>query len=150
MKAYVLAIAGMAVLTAVVTLIMPRKKFTKIIGGILKLCMILTIVSPVFQSLRQDTTSFSPGESIFAGDATYINNSYALAVERQLQEQYGVSVDAEVNIFPEVEGEKSVRIYIKDFGMNAEEEHINIITQIAETVAKLCDTEHVEVYDGTS
>ena len=151
MKAYVLAIAGMAILTAVVTLVMPRKKFSGTIGWILKLCMILTLVGPILGFIRQDPTEFSSAESIFTQDGAYINNSYALAVERELKSRYGVTVRAEVSLAAAggETGGASVKIYIDDFGMNAEEEHINIITQIAETVGKLLETDDVEVYDGT-
>lgn len=151
MKTYVLAIAGMAILTAIVSVLMPRKKFAKTIGGILKLCMILTLVAPVLGLIRQDTTFFSSEADISAVDGAYINNSYALAIERQLKKQFGVTVRAEVT-FSENEEQTpaNVQIYIEDFGMNDEEEHINIITQIAETVEKLLNTTSVEVYDGTA
>ena len=60
MKSYVLAVAGMAMLTAIISVVMPRKKFAKTIEGILKLCMILTLVAPILGFMRQDTTFFCP------------------------------------------------------------------------------------------
>ena len=77
MKAYVLAIAGMAMLTAVVTLVMPRKKFSGTIGGILKLCMILTLVGPILGFIRQDPTEFSSADSISGNEALVRLLSYS-------------------------------------------------------------------------
>ena len=160
MKSYVLAVAGMAMLTAIISVVMPRKKFAKTIEGILKLCMILTLVAPILGFMRQDTTFFLSDTGISAVDGAYINNSYALALEREIEGQFGVTVRAEVEISGKTEtdasdaasanGETKIRIYIEDFGMNDEEEHINIITQIAETAKKLLETDNVEVYDGTA
>ncbi len=146
MKAYVLAVAGMALLTAIVSVLIPEKKFGKTINGVLKLCMLLTLVSPIFQYVRQDTPNFLLNESIFGQDTAYINNSYALAIKTQIENQYDITI--EVNVTFE-EKQKRVTIYIRDFGMNEKEEHINIINQITETVKKLSNADMVEVFDET-
>ena len=146
MKAYVLSVAGMALLTAIVSVLIPEKKFGKTINGVLRLCMLLTLVSPIFQYIRQDTPNFLFNESIFGQDAAYINNSYALAIKTQIENQYGITVEVKAAF---EEKENRVTIYILDFGMNEKEEHINIINQITETVKKLSDTDIVEVFDET-
>ena len=149
MKNYVLAVAGTAMLTAIISVVMPRKKFSRTIEGILKLCMILVLVSPLTGLMRQDLTFFSSESGISAVDTAYINNSYALATERQLKAQFGVTVRAEVTF--SAEGKSAARIYILDFGMNDETEHIHIVSGIEETVKTLLDTENVEVHcDGSA
>lgn len=147
MKTYVLSVAGMAIVTALAAILTNEKKYAKTVGGILKLCMLLTLVSPILHFLQQPTTNFSFESSILGQDIAYINNSYSLAVQTQLKNQFGVTARAEI----QMQNAKIQRteIYILDFGMNDKSEHINIITQIAESVKILCDCEEVTVYDGT-
>ena len=159
MKEYVLSVAGMAILTAVVSVLIGEKKYGKTVNGVLKLCMLLTMISPIFQYMGQDTTTFFPSQSIFGQDYAYINNSYSLALETQLKQRFDVTAEVEVQVESKLQpsaqsnvyadGIQSVKIYIFDFGMNDREPHINIITQIAEEVKTLCNCQSVEVYDGS-
>lgn len=160
MKTYVLSITGTAILAAVVSLLAPGKKYGKALNGILKLCVLLTVVTPIFHYVRQENGDFFKQKSIFGQDVAYINNSYALAIEKQLKKQFGVTVRADIDVSDLSAIEtgrmtgglticKKVTVYIDDFGMNANEQHINIIAQIAETVKSLCGCD-VEIYDESA
>lgn len=149
-KEYILSVAGMAIVTSVVSILIGEKKYTKTVNGVLKLCMLVTLVTPLLTVFRQNTTNFFSSERIFEQDAAYINNSYSLAVESQLKSQFNVSAQAEVSLYEERGDIKRVKIYILDFGMNEKEEHINIITQIADAVKLLCNCNDVEVYENVN
>lgn len=144
MKAYVLSVAGTAILTAVIGLIAPGKKYAKTVEGVLKLCMLLALVTPVMQLFRGNTTNFFQSDGIYTQDVAYINNSYKKAFENYLKEKFDVTATAEVETDEELRF-KNIKVYISDFGMNEKDEHINIMTLIEESLEKLSGCENVEV-----
>lgn len=143
MKAYVLSVAGTAILTAIITLISPGKKYAKTVEGVLKMCMLLALVAPVFQLFRGNTTNFFQSESIYTQDVAYINNSYQRAFEKYLKENFGVT--ASVTVETDELRFKKILVYISDFGMNEKEEHINIVNRTKEAIEKISDCKDVEV-----
>ncbi|MBP5242226.1 MAG: hypothetical protein J6Z36_00865 [Clostridia bacterium] len=155
MKEYALAVAGMALLTTLISLLSPAKKYAAIIDGVLKLCMLLTLITPVLGWIRQNRTTFFTTQNISAVNAAYINNSYALAIEKYLSTEYGVTaeVEAEVSLDNASEGNEVVFtrivISVKNFGMNEKDEHIHIRTKIGAEISERLKCENVEVTDDS-
>ncbi len=146
MKEYVLSVAGMAILTVIVSILTSKKKYAQTVNGVLKLCLLLVLVAPILTILRHDTTTFLQTEGIFGQDTAYINNSYALALDKQIEKQFNVIVDVKCTIAVEDKNQKGdIRIIVRDFGMNEKDEHINIMSKIKTTAEKLCAWANVEV-----
>lgn len=136
MKAYVLGIAGVVLLTAVIAIISPGGKMGKFLKGAAKLVILLVMVSPL-------ATLFTEGELTFETAAVETDDQYlaycaeelAAADEAQicemLRETYGVQAEAEVSRaaaagFPH----EKICIKITDFGINGQDEHIHISEEI--------------------
>ena len=95
MKTYILCIAGTAVLTSVISMLLPGKKTGKIIEGILKLCMVSALILPDPDIFRQNSNIFFNESGISAENTAYINNSYQLAIKNYLQENYRLEASVE-------------------------------------------------------
>lgn len=139
MEQYLLQIVGMAILTTVFSLLAPEKKLKKPIEGVLKLCMLTVLFSPVFLFFTKEQEIFSLTE-INLTDETYVEQSRALAVKKYAEEEYGVTVRVEIS-------ENFLDVYILDFGMIEENRHINIQNELSGGIKKLCADKEVRVYD---
>jgi hypothetical protein len=138
MKEYILGITGIAMLSAVISMISPSKKTGKVIDGVLKLCMVSAILLPLADLFRQTSEDFFSETSITTENAAYINNSYALAVERYVKDEFSVTVQVEY-------GEDKIIVYITE----TEAEDISELSEkIAEGVSALCGAETEVVYEG--
>jgi hypothetical protein len=138
MKGYILGITGIAMLSAVISMISPSKKTGKAIDGVLKLCMVAAILLPLAEVFRQTSGNFFSETSITTENTAYINNSYALAVERYVKEEFAVTVRVEY-------GEDKITVYVID----AEEEEFSELSEkIKQGVSALCNTETEVVYEG--
>ena len=144
MKAYVLSVSGMAILTTMISLISPGEKYKKMIAGVLKLCMLSVLITPVFRFFLNKTTNFFETSGIYEQDVAYINNSYETAFEKYISDKFGVTVKAEIAIDEDLHFE-SVKIYVLDFGMSEGNEHINIMSKIESDVKNLSGCNETEV-----
>lgn len=142
MKAYILSIAGVVLISAVVSIIAPNGKMGKFIRGAVKLVGLVVLLTP-FVSLFQGK-GFSFESARFDTDETYLQRCVALMEERDeeeiqtfLQETFSVTAEAAVKRETDsVFSVKIIQIKISDFGINGEGEHINIVDQIKEALLK--------------
>ena len=150
MKGYILAIAGVVLLSAVVAVISPSGKMGKFVKGMVKLIGLVILITPFVSFFRGDGFSFESQEQIQI-DESYLESSAELmsdADEREiagyLSKKFGIL--AEINCIRNTDSRfsvKSLQVKILDFGINAEDEHINIISQIRSELNERygCDTE---------
>lgn len=141
MKEYILGITGIAMLSAVITMISPSKKTGKVIDGVLKLCMVTAILLPILTVFRQTSENFFSETGITTENTAYINNSYSLAIERYVEEEFAVTVRAEY-------GEEKITVYITEGGEIAPELFPELLENIAKGVKELCGKETEVFYEG--
>ncbi len=139
MKAYVLSIAGVVLLSAIVTLVLPNGKMGGAIRAGCKLVCLLVLIAP-FATLA---TGKSLSVQTVLEDGAYLATCQSLAeegeagkIELLLNQDYGITTEVRV----ECEAKspfsvKKVTVEIVDFGIIASEEHINIMKKV-ETACK--------------
>lgn len=142
MSGYILSIAGIILLSSVVTLIAPVGKTGKFIRGITKLACLAVLLAPFTSLAEGKGFTFSP--ATFQTDQAYLRNCATLAEEGEeakiaayLQEEF--SVTAEVSVTCDGDSPfsvKKVRVQVKDFGINPPEAHIDIIGETKRALEK--------------
>lgn len=149
MKEYILSIAGIVLLSAVITVILPSGKMGKFIKGAMKLFTLVVLVSPFVKHFEKGTIVM-PEESIKL-NMEYLSHcasTLAEADERSIAEELSqtYSVTAEVKVERKAEAQFPLeKIFVKiiDFGINGQDEHIHIMSLIQENVTNRygCQTE---------
>ena len=146
MKAYILAVCGAALISALVTVLLPEGKTGKFINGILKLFCLLVMLVPLlalFTGGEGALPSLS-GQGTMEYDDAFIEKMFArraeaeaASLESYIDEEFSVTADVRVG-WENVEYEYTVSevlVTVEDFGIYADGEHIFIIEQIAEDLS---------------
>ena len=149
MQSYILAIVGIVLLTAVITIIAPSGKMGKFLKGATKLAILFVMLMPIRSLLAEESFAVS-GENIAQDDeylaycARELAAEDAAAIMVHMEEEYGIeaSVRVERNTDATFSYQK-ITVLISDFGISDEDEHIYMIEKIE---AKLeayynCDAE---------
>lgn len=149
MNGYILSIAGIILLSAVVTIIAPGGRTGKFIRGITKLACLAVLLAP-FTSLAEGKR-FEFTSVTFETDDSYLSQCIALAekgeaekINKYLEEEF--SVLASVAVTCEADSPfsvKKVAVKVQDFGINPPEAHIDIIDEMKRTLEKAygCEVE---------
>lgn len=141
MKTYILAIAGVILLSAVVTMIAPSGKMGKFIKGTLKLAIMVVMISPAVSWVRSGKLDFSASSSI-GMDAGYLEACSARLeasdeeeIEAYILGKFSLKCDVKVSRSDEAPfSREKIIVLIDASGINGEDEHINIVTCIREAV----------------
>ena len=136
MKAYILAIAGIVLVAALITLIAPSGKMGKFLKGATKLAILAVMLLPVRALLSGEIAVSSGGE--IALDEGYLTHCAeelaegdAAAIVEKLEEDYGVS--AAVRVERELDATfsyRKIQVRVIDFGITPADEHIYMIDAI--------------------
>lgn len=149
MKTYILSIAGVVLLSAALSVILPSGKMGKHIKGVMKILVLVVLVSPFTSAISKGTFSF-PTEKI-VDDTAYLERCAAFyserdeeAVETFLENEF--SVCGEVAVRRDIDtafSRKKITIKITDFGIFGQDEHKDIMTRIQNAVEEKfgCTTE---------
>ena len=149
MKTYILAIIGVVLLSAVVTIIAPGGKMGRFLKGATKLAILFVMLLPLRAVLSGDAISVSGGnmaldESYLEHCAKELSAEDAASIVLHLEEQYGVTaaVKVERNADATFSYEKIV-VHISDFGISDVDEHIYMIEKIEAALETYfgCDAE---------
>lgn len=149
MKEYILSVAGIVLLSAVITVILPGGKMGKFIKGAMKLFTLAVLVSPFVKHFETGTIAM-PEENIQLNMEylTHCAATLAEADERAIAEELSqtYSVTAEVKVERRAEAQfplEKILVKITDFGINGQDEHIHIMSLIQENVTNRygCQTE---------
>ncbi len=149
MKAYILSIAGVVLLAAVITIIAPGGKMGKFLKGAVKLVILFVMVSPLVSIFSEgefafETAQIGTDEEYLAHCADQLSEEDEAAIIGYLSEEYGVTAEAQVN--RRADGEFSyekILIKITDFGIIGQDEHIHISEEIEKMLEARygCDAE---------
>lgn len=140
MKAYILAIAGTVLLSAVVTIISPGGKMGKFIKGACKLLILVVLLAPVGTWIKQRSFPFTSKE--IETDAAYLQTCAELLSEKDekeitsfLKTEFGVAARvAVVRAADGVFAREKVTAEIYEFGIIGEDEHIDTLSRIKEAL----------------
>lgn len=149
MKTYILAIVGVVLLSAVITIIAPSGKMGKFLKGATKLAILFVMLLPLRSLLSGDALTVSGGD--MALDQNYLEHCAnelaeedAASIVVHLEEEYGVTTAVRVdrNADATFSYEKIV-VRISDFGISDEDEHIYMIEKIEAALEAYfgCDAE---------
>ena len=136
MKAYILAIAGAVLLSAVVTVIAPNGKMGKFVKGTMKLLILVVMLSPIVswvgeRSFSFQSASISTDEQYLEGCADFLQAQDAEEISAYINVEF--SVTAEVTTEREKNSGfslKKITVNITDFGIYGQDKHIDMISEI--------------------
>lgn len=135
MKGYIFSIVGVVLLTALVAIVAPSGKLGGFIKGLVKLAGVFVLVSPFVALFSGESFAFETGT--YAYDEEYLATSGALmeqedegAIAAYLTKEYAVTAEVRVKRTIPSFSLKSIQVNIVDFGINGENEHINIVSRI--------------------
>ncbi len=142
MKAYILSIAGAVLLSAVVTVLAPNGKMGKFVKGTMKLLILIVMLSPLAGFLSGGDFSLSSGT--VGTDSGYLSQCAAMleredetVIKNYLSEEFGIGAEVTTERAEESGFSlKSVYVKITDFGIIGQDEHIDIMTKIAEALSE--------------
>ncbi len=138
MKAYILSIAGVILISAVVAIISPSGKMGKFIKGMTRLFLFVVLISP-FVSLVKGEIHLPSAE--FQTDEGYLR-TYSRMLARSDEEEIARWIEGEFGVVAEVSVSRSVddfshekiSVRVTDFGINGEESHIDILSAIGKAL----------------
>lgn len=141
MRGYILCIAGVVLLSAVLSVIAPSGKMGKFIKGMTKLAVVAVLVAPFLSFARGEGFTFE-SKQLFEDDS-YLRSCMELleedderAVKRLLQEKFGI--EAEVNAErAEDLSLKKISVKVTDSGIYGQDKHIDMIADVEKL---LCET----------
>ena len=137
MKAYVLSIAGVVLLSAVAAIISPSGKMGKFIKGMTKLMTLLVILSPLIswvsgkQTFALETASVQEDKSYLFRCARLLEQQDEEEIVIWLEEEFSVTAAAEVTRAAEVGfAREKIVVKILDFGIIGQDAHINTVSNV--------------------
>ncbi len=141
MKGYILAIAGVVLLSAVVTVIAPGGKMGKFLKGAMKLVILVVMISPVISFVKSGKVDLSAPSAI-GMDTGYLKACSA-RLEEADEEEITAFLSEEFSVKGEVRVTRSdsapfsrekIIIILETEGINGEDGHKHIVTLIQEAV----------------
>ncbi len=142
MKGYILSIAGIILISAVVTIVAPNGKMGKFVKGTVGLFILVVMISPLIGWMQKDAPAVE-GETAIAEDESYLSKCAEMLAERDeeeiassIAEQFGIRAEVEVRRAATAWFEREkITVKLDAEGINGEEERINIMTRIREALS---------------
>lgn len=159
MQAYIWAVCGAVIISALAAILLPEGKIGKFINGILKLFCLAVMLTPLFGLFGQFNGDFLPdgGDSSQSElDDSFIEYMFgrraeeeADALEDLLEEEFAVGVSTEIlwDYAEYAYNVTEVNIKIENFGMYGNDEHILVIGRIESRTQELLPEAEVNVYE---
>lgn len=135
LKAYILSIAGVILLTSVVAAIAPNGKMGAFVRGMTKLLVLAVVTAPLISVLKTGKFEFTAAE--IQTDSAFLGECAAIVSEEDEREISAylsdLSLSAEVRAERSSDGlytMKKITVKITDFGIFGQDEHIDMIDRI--------------------
>ncbi len=137
MGAYILSIAGVILISAVISIIAPSGKMGKFVKGMTRLFIFVVLVAPFVKLVKEPETVLTGAEigvdeGYLDAYSSMLSRTEAEDIAAYLKEKYGVRAKVEVRRLPEDLSYEKITVCVTDFGINGEETHIDILSSIAE------------------
>ena len=148
MKGYVLSIAGIVLISAVISIIAPSGRMGKFVKGMTRLFIFVVLITPFVRFARDPKTllpsaELDTDESYLAAYSKLLSREDVEEVGCLLKSRFGVEAEVEVSrSFDDFSYEKII-VHVTDFGINGEETHIDILSAIGREIGERygCKTE---------
>ena len=159
MQAYIWAVCGAVIISALAAILLPEGKIGKFINGILKLFCLAVMIAPLFALVEQfmGNPPQEGGESAEAElDDDFIEYMFARRAEEEakaldelLEEEFKIAVSTEIlwDYAEYAYNVTEVSIKIENFGMYGNDEHIIIIGRVESRTRELIPNAEVNVYE---
>lgn len=159
MQAYIWAVCGAVIISALAAILLPEGKIGKFINGILKLFCLSVMIAPLFALFEQFTGDPPQGDGGGAEadlDDEFIRYMFdrrakeeADSLEELLEEEFTIAVSAEIlwDYAEYAYNVTDVNIKIENFGMYGNDEHIIIIGRVESRTQELIPGAEVNVYE---
>ena len=135
MRLYILSIAGVVLISAVISIIAPSGKTGKLVKGMTKFFIIVVLIAPFVSIFRGEGFVFASSE--IGEDRAYLERSATLMAEADareikawLSEEYGIKADAVVSRSPVDFSHVKIVVKIRDFGIFGQDGHIDIVAEL--------------------
>lgn len=133
MKGYVLSVAGVILISAVISIIAPSGKMGKFVKSISRLFIFVVLISP-FVRFAKDPETFFPSAELKEDDsflkiyAMKLSEADAEEISAWMTEEYGVGTSVLVSRSSDDFSYQKIVVRVIDFGINGEESHIDIMS----------------------
>lgn len=149
MTRYILAIVGVVLVSAIITIIAPGGKMGRFLKGATKLATLVVMLSPLAnltsgEGLTFSVTQLQTDEGYLAHCAGELAQKDADAIAIWIDETYGVTASAQVERSTDATfSYQKIAVVIIDFGIYEQEERIYISEQIQSVLQSRygCETE---------
>ena len=152
MKGYVLSVAGVVLISAVISIIASSGKMGKFVKSISRLFIFVVLISPFVRFAKEPETFFPSAEmredDVFLRKyAMKLSEADEAEISAWMTEEYGVESSVLVSRSSDDFSYQKIVVRVTDFGINGEESHIDIMSAARERllVRYGCD---VEVGEG--
>lgn len=141
MKGYILSVVGVILIAAAVSIVAPSGKMGKFVKGMTKLFILVILVAP-FAGVIADKTEIGQTARVET-DEKYLSAALAMMEEGDereiaawIEETYGAAAEVEVSRSSDGFSHEKIAVRVVDFGINGENTHIDILTEIREKLTK--------------
>ncbi len=137
MSGYILSVAGVILISAVISVIAPSGKMGKFVKSMTRLFIFVVLIAP-FVRFAKDPEAFLPSAQFDTDEhylATYsdmLSRSDEREIAAMLEGEYGVTADIEVTRALDDFSYEKIIVKVTDFGINGDEAHIDILSAIEE------------------
>ena len=144
MKTYILSIAGVVLLTAIISIVVPNGKMGKFIQGMGKLLTLTVMIAPFATLFTKQKGELAFSSANIAADERYLVSCARILSERD-EEEIKKALNDEFSVTAEVEVERGktagfpsekITVKITDFGIIEQDKHIDIIDKIQGALEK--------------
>ncbi len=147
MKAYILSIAGVVILSAVVAIICPNGKMGTFVKGCTRLFVLVVMISPLVGWIRTGKPALETGEleedpAYLAACAHLLEERDEAAIAAYLSDEFSLSAEVDATraasaYFPL----EKIKVKLDLSGINEEEARIYIMTRVKEALETQYGTE---------
>ena len=158
MKAYILAIVGIVLVAALVTLIAPGGKTGRFLKGATRLSILFVMLLPLKALFSADASALSGGTASIKEDGDYLAfcaeelaEGDAAAILTKLEEEYAVTAAVRVERNPDPTfSYRKITVFISDFGITDADEHIYTVEKIQAALEAHYNCPAEVIYEGTA
>lgn len=157
MQAYIWAVCGAVIISALASILLPEGKTGKFINGILKLFCLSVMLTPLFAILAAgELPQGGNGSGQTELDSSFIEYMFgrraeadAEALDTAIESEFSIAVSAEIlwDYAEYAYNVTDVNIKIENFGMYGDDEHIFIIGRVESRAKEMFPDAEVNIYE---
>lgn len=157
MQAYIWAVCGAVIISALASILLPEGKTGKFINGILKLFCLSVMLTPLFAILAAgELPQGGNGSGQTELDSGFIEYMFgrraeadAEALDAAIESEFSIAVSAEIlwDYAEYAYNVTDVNIKIENFGMYGDDEHIFIIGRVENRSKEMFPDAEVNIYE---